>query len=300
MRRDGARITVASHWALHRDAEGMPAAILEVNVDITRRKQAEEALRVANAALTRANEDLSQFAFAASHDLQEPLRMITSYSQLLLNGYSGKLDGEAAICIDFIKDGTRRMRELLADLLDYTQLNDGSKESGAPVDLNRVFQEVLINCKSAIDDDKAIVTSDRLPTVSGHESHFIQLLQNLISNALKYRSDRPPEVHVSAETQNGLWRVAVTDNGLGIAPEYHEKIFGVFKRLHGKTIPGTGMGLAICQRIVERYGGRIWVRSQADKGATFYFTLPQNMQGTEQVTVPNGVVAVSRSAGHER
>ena len=141
------------------------------------------------------------------------------------------------------------------------------------VDLNQVFHKTLENCRAAIDEAAAIVTSDALPAILGEESHFLQLFQNLISNALKYRGELPPRIHVSAEKQNGLWRIAVNDNGVGIAPEYHKKIFGVFKRLHGRSIAGTGMGLAICQRVVERYGGRIWVESEPERGATFYFTL---------------------------
>lgn len=278
--RDGHRLTVASRWAVHRDAEGRPDAVLEVHLDITQRKEAEEKLRVTNEALARANEDLSQFAFAASHDLQEPLRMITNYSQLLLRGYRGDLDGEAAVCVGFINTGTQRMSDLLSDLLSYTQLAGDQEETVSAIDLNGVFETALENCQAAIDETDASVTSDRLPTVQGQEAHFIQLMQNLISNSLKYHApDRRPRIHVSAERQNGLWRIAVKDNGMGIAPEYHKQIFGVFKRLHDRTIPGTGIGLAICQRVVDRYGGDIWVDSQVNKGATFYFTLPAAAMG---------------------
>ena len=254
--------------------------VLAAIIDISERKRAEDELHASNTALLRANEYLNQFAFAASHDLQEPLRMITSYSQLLLKGYRGQLDGEAETCIRFITEGTKRMRELLADLLAYTQVTGESHEAEdvqerMTVNLNRVFQTAVENCKTTIAEASATVTSDALPLVNGHEPHFVQLFQNLIANGLKYRSDRPPRVHVSAERQNGLWRFAVKDNGMGIAPEYHKQIFGVFKRLHGKTIPGTGIGLAICQRVIERYHGQIWVESQPGDGATFYFTLPQ-------------------------
>ena len=278
--KDGRHVPIDDSAAPIRDVGGRIAGVVLVFRDISIRREAEEAversmedLRVSNTALFRANEDLNQFAFAASHDLQEPLRMITSYSQLLVNGYRGQLDGEAATCIEFITEGTKRMRELLADLLTYTQLT-GDEEGVEPVDLHRVFQETLENCKVGIEENEAVVTSDRLPTIPGNEAHFVQLFQNLISNALKYRSGRPPRIHVSAERRNSFWRFAVADNGLGIDPEYHQKIFGVFKRLHAKNIPGTGIGLAICQRVVHRYGGRIWVKSQVDQGATFYFTLP--------------------------
>lgn len=266
-RRDGRQLAVTSYWALHHDPEGRPAAILEVDLDITSRKQAEEALR-------RANEDLNQFAFAASHDLQEPLRMITSYSQLLLKSFRGELDSDASVCVGFITDGTKRMRGLLADLLAYTQVANDRDQTENPVDLNHVFQIALANCRAAVDQAEAIVTSDPMPVVYGHEPHFIQLFQNLISNSLKYRSEQPPKIHASAEHQDGIWRIAVRDNGIGIAPRYHKQIFGVFKRLHGKDISGTGIGLAICQRVVDRYGGKIWVESRENEGATFYFTVP--------------------------
>lgn len=272
--RDGRRLTVASHWALHLDHNGQPAAILEVNLDTTRRKAAEEELRITNEALARANADLNQFAFAASHDLQEPLRMITAYSQLLVKGYRGQLDNEAGTCIGFITEGTQRMRDLLADLLALTQLSGDEKPPISSVDLKQVFETVLENCSAAIDEANAVVESDSLPVIPGSETQYVQLLQNLISNALKYRGEQAPRVRVSAARQNGMWRLAVADNGIGVAPEYHEQIFGVFKRLHGRAIAGTGIGLAICRRIVERYGGRIWVESQEGQGATFYFTLP--------------------------
>jgi len=202
--------------------------------------------------------------------------MITAYSQLLVKGYRGQLDGEAAICAEYITDGTKRMRDLLADLLAYTQVAGNSQEAEPLklINLNQVFSKVLENCKAAIEETKAVITSDDLPAISGHEPHFIQLFQNLITNALKYRSDRPPMVDVSVQKQNGQWRFAIADNGIGIEPDYHQKIFGVFKRLHGKAISGTGIGLAICQRVVQLYGGRIWVESKVDQGATFYFTLP--------------------------
>jgi len=273
-RRDGRKLTVASRWALHRDADGRPSAILEVNADISGRKEAEQSLQIANAALTRANEDLSYFAFAASHDLQEPLRMITSYSQLLLKQHGSRLDNDAAACIAFIIEGNERMRRLLTDLLAYTRIADDSQDSTDLVDLNGVFRAAMRNCEAAIAETGAAITCDRLPAVPGHEPHFVQLFQNLISNALKFRSERPPRIHVSAKYHDGEWRLGVADNGVGIAAEYFERIFLPFRRLHGRDIPGTGMGLAICKRVLERYGGRIWVESQVNQGSTFCFTLP--------------------------
>ena len=279
--KNGRHVPIDDSAAPIRNADGKIGGVVLVFRDISGRKKAEqdilrglEELRLSNTALVRANEDLNQFAFAASHDLQEPLRMITSYSQLLVKGYSGQLDGEAGTCIKFITDGTRRMRELLSDLLAYTRVTADGERQIETVDLNRVLETTLANCKTAIEETGASITADRLPKVLGHEPHFVQIFQNLISNSLKYRSDCPPQVRISAERQDSFIRVAVKDNGIGIAPEYHRQVFGVFKRLHGRAIPGTGIGLAICQRVVHRYGGEIWVDSDGNDGSTFYFTLP--------------------------
>jgi PAS domain S-box-containing protein len=251
--------------------EGWTAVV----TDITESVNQEQRLRAANLRLSRANEDLSHFAFAASHDLLEPLRMIATYSELLLRGYRGQPDEEASMYMRFIGEGTKRMQQLLADLLAYTRLvGDGPEPIASLVDLNAAFAKALENCQASVEETGANVTNEPLPSVRGYEAHFVELFQNLISNALKYRSDQPPRVHVSATQENGEWRIGVTDNGIGIEPEYHRMIFGVFKRLHDRTIPGTGIGLAICQRVVERYGGRIWVDSQKNHGATFYFSLP--------------------------
>lgn len=231
---------------------------------------------LAREALRRANEDLSQFAFAASHDLQEPLRMITSYSQLLIkDSREGQLANDADLYTGYIVEGTRRIRELLADLLSYTAAGADGNLGQENVHLNDVFKVVVTqNLYAAIAESGAVVSRDDLPVLYGYTAHFVQLLQNLIGNALKYRAHQTPRIHVTAVRRHDEWRVAVSDNGIGIAPEYHEQIFGVFKRLHGRNIPGTGIGLAICQRVVGRYGGRIWVESEPDRGATFYFTLP--------------------------
>jgi light-regulated signal transduction histidine kinase (bacteriophytochrome) len=228
--------------------------------------------------LWRANEDLKQFAFAASHDLQEPLRMITAYSQLLVRGYSGALEGEAHVCLDFITKGAKQMRDLLVDLLSYAEAGVDRGKANEVIDLNRVVEDVKQNLKIAIEENSAEITSESLPDVEGQHAHFVQLFQNLIVNAIKYRGEDMPRIRLSAKRVEDEWRFAIADNGLGIAPEYHAQIFGVFKRLHGKAIAGTGMGLAICQRVVERYHGRIWVESQLGEGARFCFTLPCNGQ----------------------
>ena len=280
--KDGRKIPIDDSAAPIRDSSGSIIGVVLVFRDITERKTVELQEKKSSAELAaqaellaRTNADLEQFAYAASHDLQEPLRMITTYSQLLLRGYRGQLEGEAGLCVQNIADGTQRMRDLLADLLAYTQLTTDGQMSSEVVDLNMVYEKALDNLKAAIEENGAVVTCDALPAMPGREVHFIQLFQNLIGNSIKYRSDSPPRIHVAAEKEDACWRFAVSDNGIGIDPLYQKQIFGVFKRLHGKQIPGTGIGLAICQRVVERAGGRIWVESEPNRGATFYFTLPQ-------------------------
>ena len=196
--------------------------------------------------------------------------MISSYSQMLVKSYRGELDDEAALCVKFITTGTQRMRELLADLLVYTQVNDAASGTEL-VHLNQVLEKETDNLKNSIEETKAVVTHDELPTVRGHEAHFRQIFQNLISNAIKYCTARPPRIHIAARQTEDVWLFSVADNGMGIDPAYHQTIFGVFKRLHGREVPGTGIGLAICQRAVERYGGRIWVESQIDHGFDILF-----------------------------
>jgi light-regulated signal transduction histidine kinase (bacteriophytochrome) len=231
-------------------------------------------LRRSNDNLARSNDDLERFAFVASHDLQEPLRMITAYSQLLVRSYSGSLDPNAATFVDNIVGGTKRMQELLADLLAYTEIGAATDQPMDVVDLNGILEQVAQNLKVSIQENGATVTWDSLPVIRAHPAHFVSLFQNLIGNAIKYRSTEPPRILISVHQNGDKLRFGVTDNGIGIAPEYHDKIFVPFKRLHDRKIPGTGIGLAICQRVVERYGGKIWVDSQVGRGSTFFFTLP--------------------------
>jgi signal transduction histidine kinase len=267
----GIMIQVTEATPFDKQTTAMNQALL---IGSVRQHELVEEAQTLNDLLKRANEDLKQFAFAASHDLQEPLRMITSYSQLLIEGQRGNLAGEAQICVDFITRGARQMRDLFANLLTYTEAGADSWEGNESIDLNAILEQVRRNLKLAIEDSGAVVTNVDLPTVPGHDARFIQLFQNLIGNAIKYRGELPPSIHVTAGHRNGEWLFAVADNGIGIEPKYYQTIFGVFKRLHGSAIPGTGIGLAICQRVVERYGGRIWVESQLGHGTTFYFTLP--------------------------
>ena len=239
-------------------------------------------LAQSNEKLGRSNEDLERFAFVASHDLQEPLRMITLFSQLLVRGHSGSATDESAGYVRNIVASARRMRDLLSDLLAYTDIGSGSLDSAQPVDLNQTLGHVLENLKASIQESGAVISTGPLPALRAHEGHFVSLFQNLIANAIKYRSGGRPEIRISYGRGNGWLRFAVRDNGIGIEPEYHTKIFVAFKRLHGQNIAGTGIGLAICQRVVDRYRGKIWVESEAGKGAEFIFTLPEELLAPEE------------------
>lgn len=235
--------------------------------DITDNKTAEEELR-------RYNEDLQRFAFVASHDLKEPLRLVATYTQMLEKRYRGALDADADEFIRYIIEGVNRMRLLIDDLLTYSRLITTRGESMRTANCETVLDWALMNLQVAIQESGAEVTRSPLPVVAVDPVQVGQLFQNLIGNAIKYRSPQPPRIHVNAERRRDEWVFSVSDNGIGIDPEYRERIFGVFKRLHGREYPGTGIGLAICKRIVEGHGGRIWVESQIGKGATFRFTIP--------------------------
>jgi len=224
--------------------------------------------------LKRSNEDLEQFAYVASHDLLEPLRMVTNYLQLLQERYHGKLDQSADDFIGFAREGAERMQVLINDLLQYSRVGTRPKEF-RPADTDKVLKDSLSNLKVAIDESRAKITSAPLPTVVGDPVQLTQLFQNLIGNAIKFRGEQPLAIHVGAEQRDGAWQFSVRDNGIGIASKDFERIFIIFQRLHArKKYPGTGIGLAVCKKIVERHGGRIWVESEPGKGTTFYFTLP--------------------------
>ena len=242
--------------------------------DDTERKRAQEALQQYAEELGRSNSDLQQFAYVASHDLQEPLRMVSSYTQLLARRYQGKLDADADEFIGYAVDGAFRMQDLINDLLAYSRIGT----NGNPVemaDVNSVFDGVVASLRLTIENNDAAVTRDPLPTVRADASELVQILQNLIVNAIKFHGDEPPRVHVSAQRSGDEWLFSVRDNGIGIEPEYGDRIFGIFQRLHTRDkYPGTGIGLAICKKVVERHAGRIWVESEAGKGSVFYFTLP--------------------------
>jgi PAS domain S-box-containing protein len=250
--------------------------IRELNASLEQRvSERTAALLASNEALQKSNEDLNQFAYAASHDLQEPLRLVALYSQMLQRRYVDRLDPQADQYISYVISGAHRMETLLRDLLDYSQVGSSPGEGPAgPVVCSEALRKALLNLQASIDQNQAVVTFNGLPTVQAHEVRLVQLLQNLVGNAIKYRSSEPPKIHVDAERRPGDWLFSVQDNGIGIKPEYALQIFGIFKRLHGSSYPGTGIGLAICERIVKNYGGQIWVESKPDEGSTFYFTLP--------------------------
>jgi light-regulated signal transduction histidine kinase (bacteriophytochrome) len=209
--------------------------------------------------------------------LQEPLRTVTSFSQLLKQRYSGKLDEHADQHIDFIVAAADRMSQLVLDLLGYSQIVRAEARLG-PVDVEAVLATVILNLQLAIRDSDARITFDHLPTVMADEIQLMRLLQNLVSNSIKYRGADPPRIHLAARDADTEWVFSVQDNGVGIDPRYADQIFTVFKRLHGREYPGTGIGLAICKKVVERHGGHIWVESKPSQGASFYFTLPKTVR----------------------
>jgi signal transduction histidine kinase len=235
--------------------------------------------------LTRSNADLEQFAYVASHDLQEPLRMVTAYTQLLAERYRGKLDENADKFIGFASEGAQRMQVLIQDLLAFSRV--GRKEASVDVACNEVVKETLLTLSSAIQESGAVVTQGELPTLWADRTQIAQLFQNLIGNAIKFRGKESPAVSVQAEKVGQQWQFSVSDNGIGIEPQYAENVFVVFQRLHGRSeYAGNGIGLAICKKIVEGYGGKIWVESQGGPGSSFKFTMP--CQGPDGAKEPDG------------
>ena len=272
-RRDGRYRWILSRGVATRNASGRPLRLSGSHVDITDRKRAQEQLERYAADLARSNADLQQFAYVASHDLQEPLRMVASYVQLLAKRYGGKLDSDAQDFINFAVDGSLRMQALINDLLSFSRAGVQNIDA-APVDLDAVIDDVRQNLEIAIHESNATISAQPLPTVRGDRTQFTQLFQNLIGNAIKFRGSLAPHVRIEAEKIVDGWRFAVKDNGIGLDASYSEQIFMVFKRLHARgKYPGTGIGLAICKRIVERYGGRIWVESSPGSGSAFNFTI---------------------------
>jgi signal transduction histidine kinase len=257
----------------------------ELQDQIAERLRAEEDVRRLNAELerrvherteelSRTNDELRQFAYVASHDLQEPLRTVGSYAQLLARRYKGKLGTDADEFIGYMVGGVNRMHTLLNDMLAFSRVTQNQNKPFSNAQLDSVLKTALMNLELTIKESGAEVVSSELPAVVCDETQIGQVFQNLIGNAIKYKGADPPKIEVSSEQSDDDWVISVKDNGIGIDPQYHDRIFGIFKRLHGRELPGTGMGLAICKRIVERHGGRIWVESEQGKGSTFRFTLP--------------------------
>jgi PAS domain S-box-containing protein len=281
VRKDGRKIDVSVTISPVKDAHSMIIGASNIARDITDRKrtetqlaaQAEELARQADE-LARSNADLEQFAYVASHDLQEPLRMVAAYTQLLSERYTGKLDENADRFIGYAREGAVRMQVLIQDLLAFSRV--GRKEDAfTNIDCNAVMDEVKLALASAMQESGAVITCGSLPTVCADRTQVAQLFQNLIGNAIKFRGGKVPAISVSAEKKDQEWQFSVTDNGIGIAPEFSENVFIIFQRLHARSeYPGNGIGLAICKKIVERYGGKIWVESESGAGSTFRFTMP--------------------------
>ena len=242
--------------------------------------EARQKLEESVSELGRSNADLQQFAYVASHDLQEPLRMVSSYTQLIARRYKGKLDADADEFIAFAVDGANRMQRLILDLLAYSRVNTAGRQF-EPTAMETVLKAALNNLTNAVKESQAIITHDPLPAVMGDDKRLAQLFQNLLSNAVKFGGAQPPRIHISAKQTDGEWLFSVRDHGIGLDPQYADRIFVIFQRLHTREeYPGTGIGLAICKKIVERHGGRIWVESELGKGATFYFTMRDEEPGT--------------------
>jgi len=282
---DGKRLYVHVLKAPVRDAQKNVVGTQVIFWDVTARKLAEEALEKAAAELARSNKELEQFAYVASHDLQEPLRMITSYTQLIARRYQDRLDQDAQDFMQFAVDGAMRMQKLIQGLLEYSRVGTRGKPF-EPTACDAIVDAAVANLKLVVEESGAKLTRGPLPTVMGDAVQLIQLFQNLLGNALKFRREAPPEMSIGAERRPKAdaaslgvppyeWVFHVRDNGIGIEPQYFERIFVIFQRLHTQEqYPGTGIGLAICRKIVERHGGRIWLESETKKGTCFYFALP--------------------------
>ena len=247
---------------------GETIRVLGINTDITERKNADEEL-------ARSNADLQHFAYVASHDLREPLRMITSFLQLLERRYKDELDQDANEFINFAVEGAKRLDNMINDLLEYSKVANKERIFNQ-VNMEKVLDQTLINLKVQIDENNVIITHDALPTINGDEKLLVQLFQNIIGNAIKYRSKEPPEIYISAKKEKNQYLFMIRDNGIGMSPDYLDRIFTIFQRLHTKDeYEGTGIGLSIAQKIVHQHGGEIWVKSEQGKGSTFYFTISE-------------------------
>lgn len=280
-RKDGSLFWNELYIAPVKDQQGRLTHFIGIQTDITQRKRQETELAGKTRELAESNAELQQFAYVASHDLQEPLRMVASYTQLLGKRYRGKLDQDADEFIGYAVDGATRMQGLIRDLLEYSRVGAESK-SFEKTDCELVFRQVMENLSASIRDRRAEVTHDPFPIVHANPTHLTQVFQNLIGNALKFQGDAPAHIHVGAKALPDGWEFSIRDNGVGIPADQLNRIFAIFQRLHGQgEYPGTGIGLAICKRIVEKYGGKIWVESELGRGSTFYFTLTTHREVME-------------------
>ncbi len=274
MTKDGRVLPMEAYYTVLRDDQGNVTGTCGLLMDISQRRADETALRQSALDLKRSNEQLEQFAYVASHDLQEPLRMITSYLQLLERRYKNQLDQDASEFIAYAVDGATRMKALINDLLAYSRVKTG-EQNFKRFDMKSALDQAVTNLQISISDENAQIAIENLPTINGDEAQFVQLFQNLLSNAIKFHGAEPPQISIKGERVGNEWKVCVRDNGIGMEPQYLERIFVIFQRLHSKEqYPGTGIGLAICKKVVEHHGGRIWAESSPGLGTTFWFTIP--------------------------
>ncbi|KYC50953.1 MAG: sensory histidine kinase AtoS [Candidatus Methanofastidiosum methylothiophilum] len=275
VKKNGERVWI--YWTNKpiKNDNGEIIAFLSIGTDITERTKLEKELKQRTEELERSNKELEEFAYIASHDLQEPLRMITSYVQLLERRYKDKLDQDATDFIGFAVEGSTRMKSLINDLLVYSRVGTKGKEF-ISTDLNVILKKVLQNLQIAIEENKAGISIEKMPTIMADDVQMIQLFQNLIGNAIKFKGEDPPIISVKYEEQDKDFVFSISDNGIGIEKEYYNRIFMIFQRLHTRDqYPGTGIGLAVCRKIIERHGGKIWIESEVGKGTTFYFSIPK-------------------------
>ena len=249
-----------------------PAVLVATVKALLRAREAEDALR-------RANDELQHFAYAISHELNEPLRTIATHMQMLVSKNQSRFDPEAEVYVNEVVAAAKRLQSFVQDLMSFSRATSPERKF-APVSCEALLTTALFELQMTIRDTGAVVTNDPLPVVSGNEMRLVMVFTNLISNALKYRSEQKPRVHVSATKRGENWLLSVSDNGIGIGPQYRDRIFDAFKRLHGKELPGSGIGLALCKRIIENHGGQIWVDSNPGQGSIFYFTLPAAQMST--------------------
>jgi len=275
VRKDGGHIYVSLTLSPVKNAAGMIVGVSSVGGDITEQKRAEEKLQSALAELERSNKELEQFAYIASHDLQEPLRMVSSYTQLLAKRFEGQLDEKTQKYVHYAVDGAFRMKTLINDLLAYSRVGRRGKPP-EPADSNAILGEALRNLAALVEENRAVITHENLPTVRADASQLVLVFQNLIANAIKFRRADVPRIHVSAQDKGGEWLFAVKDNGIGIESRHADRIFVIFQRLHThEEYSGNGIGLAVCKRVVERHGGKIWFQSEPGNGTTFFFAIPK-------------------------